>query len=261
MWVVCEQPFLALRLDHRAMNYEYLGDRKTGSAAANFEWFLEDVATHAPHAYWTPAARAFRSRGPAAEYRFDSAQAHRDATVRHILLMRRMRRGDGSPPASPQYIPKQEAAMNPRELTLISGPLKLAHEALQRSVQELRLWWREVEELGKPRFGEMGTRIHALRELLSEHFRLEEDGGYLKEPLYAAPHLATQAQTLRAEHSAILDDLERLARRLEAAPCELDCWTAAWHELAAVLARLERHEHDEHDFWQAAIDDDVGAAD
>jgi hypothetical protein len=151
--------------------------------------------------------------------------------------------------------------MNPRELTLISGPLKLAHEALQRSVEELRLWWWEVEELGKPRFGEMGTRIHALRELLSEHFRLEEDGGYLKEPLNAAPHLASQTQTLRAEHAAILDDLERLARRLEAAPCELDCWTAAWHELAAVLARLERHEHEEHDFWQAAIDDDVGAAD
>lgn len=261
MWVVCEQPFQALRIDHRAMNYEYLGNRMTGSAAANFELFLKDVAAHAMHAYWTPTARAFRARGPAAEYRFDSAQAHQDATVRHILLMRRMRRGVQSPPASPQPIPPQEAAMNPRELTLISGPLKEAHEALQRSIQDLRQWWRELEQLGKPRFGEMGTRVHALRELLSEHFRLEEEGGYLKEPLNAAPHRAPQAQALRADHTAILADLERLARQLEAAPCELDCWTAAWHELAAVLARLERHEHEENEFWQTAIDDDVGAAD
>lgn len=146
-------------------------------------------------------------------------------------------------------------------LTLTSGPLKEAHEALGRSVDELRTWWQEVRELGKPRFGEMGARVAAVRERVAEHFRLEEEGGYLKEPLGAAPELAQWAPALLAEHAAILADLDRLVARLAASPCELDCWTAAWHEMAAVLARLEQHEHEEYEFWQTAFGDDLGAGD
>jgi hypothetical protein len=90
MWIVCEQPFRAIHIDHREMNYEYLGDRKAGSAAANFAVLVDDLARHAPHVYWTPSARAYRNRDPAEQYRFDSQQAHRDATMLQVLLMRRV---------------------------------------------------------------------------------------------------------------------------------------------------------------------------
>lgn len=261
--IVCEAPFRALRIDHRAMNYEYLGDSKSGSAAVNFERLLADLAAHAPLAYWTPAARAFRSHGPAAAYRFDSPQAHAEATLLHVLLMRRMRGGDTLPAAPPQPLPTEELAMNPDPLTLTSnsGPLQEAHAALGRSVQDLRTWWREVQEMGQPRFGEMGARVAAVREIVAQHFRLEEEGGYLQEPVAAAPQLARRAQALLADHAAILADLDRLAERLAGSPCDLKCWTEAWHELAAVLARLEQHEHDEHEFWQTAFAGDLGAGD
>jgi hypothetical protein len=92
IWIVCEHPFRAIHIDHREMNYEYLGDRKAGSAAANFAMFVDDLASHAPHVYWTPSARAYRNRDPAEQYRFDTQRAHRDATTLQVLLMRRVRR-------------------------------------------------------------------------------------------------------------------------------------------------------------------------
>jgi len=261
MWIICEGPFRAIRIDHREMNYEYLGDRKSSSAAANFSLFVADLAVWAPQLYWTPAARAFRRRAPAAEYRFDSRQAHRDATMLQVLLMRRMRDA-GAAVATDEPRAGKELAMIPERSTLISsGPLQEAHEALRQTVEELRGWWQEVEQLGKPRFGEMGTRVESLRSIVAEHFQLEEAGGYLKEPLNAAPHLAEQAQRLKSDHAAVLSELEHLAQRLEASPCEVDCWTAAWHELAAILARLEQHEHEENEFWQVALENDFGVID
>jgi hypothetical protein len=260
MWIVCEQPFRAIHIDHREMNYEYLGDRKAGSAAANFAVFVDDLASHAPHVFWTPSARAYRNRDPAEQYRFDSQQAHRDATTLQVLLMRRVRRA-GGPVAGEEPPTRKELAMTPERPILVSGPLKEAHEALRQTVEELRGWWQEVEQLGKPRFGEMGMRVETLKAKLAAHFKLEEAGGYLKEPLNAAPHLAEQAQRLLADHAAVLADLDRLSQRLEASPCEFDCWTAAWHELAAILARLEKHEHEENEFWQSAFENDLGSID
>jgi broad specificity phosphatase PhoE len=151
--------------------------------------------------------------------------------------------------------------MTPERPTLVSGPLKEAHETLRQTVEELRGWWHEVEQLGKPRFGEMGMRVQTLKSKVAAHFELEEAGGYLQEPLNAAPHLAEQAQRLLTDHKAVLAELDRLSHRLEASPCEFDCWTAAWHELAAILAKLEKHEHDENEFWQTAFENDLGSID
>jgi hypothetical protein len=177
-----------------------------------------------------------------------------------VLLMRRVRRA-GGPVAGEEPPTRKELTMTPERPTLVSGPLKEAHEALRQTVEELRGWWHEVEQLGKPRFGEMGMRVKALRSRVAAHFQLEETGGYLREPLNAAPHRAEQAQRLLADHAAVLADLDRLSQRLEASPCEFDCWTAAWHELAATLARLEKHEHEENEFWQTAFEDELGSID
>jgi hypothetical protein len=77
MWIVCENPFRAFRIDHREMNYEYLGGSLTGSAAVNFEVFLKDIVQHAPHAQLTPVARAYIKRAPAEQWRYVSAEEHR----------------------------------------------------------------------------------------------------------------------------------------------------------------------------------------
>jgi hypothetical protein len=93
MWLVREEPFQAWRIDHLAMNYEYLGERISTSAAANFQLFAQDVANHAASTYLTPSARAYLQTRHAEEYRFVSRQAHAKAVQLHILLRRTMRDG------------------------------------------------------------------------------------------------------------------------------------------------------------------------
>src|SRR6185369_9886305 len=70
LWIVCSRPFRVLRVDHKRMNYEYLGERKTDSATVNFPLFLADVLQRIPHVYLTPSTRAFLGHGAERLYRF-----------------------------------------------------------------------------------------------------------------------------------------------------------------------------------------------
>ena len=90
LWLVREQPFQAWRIDHLEMNYEYLGDRMSTSAALNFRVFVQDVADHAKAAYLTPSTRAYLETQRAEDYRFDSRESHARAVQLHVLLRRNM---------------------------------------------------------------------------------------------------------------------------------------------------------------------------
>lgn len=90
-WLICGSEDHAYRIDHNLMNYEYLGDRKTGSATRNFRMFIEDVADGATRAYRTPAARAYLDHGLLRHYEFRSSDELQRYTQFHILLAHRLR--------------------------------------------------------------------------------------------------------------------------------------------------------------------------
>jgi hypothetical protein len=90
-WIVAERPFRVFRIDHKRMNYEYLGDRKSDSATANFRIFVDDLIAHAPQAYLTPATRMWLESGSVEDYSFDSTDALERYTVLHLLIHRRAR--------------------------------------------------------------------------------------------------------------------------------------------------------------------------
>jgi hypothetical protein len=85
-WVLCARPSRIFRIDHKRMNYEYLGDRKSESATANFRLFIDDVVSHARGAYLTPSTRAYLEHGSVADYSFDSMDELQRATEIHLLL-------------------------------------------------------------------------------------------------------------------------------------------------------------------------------
>jgi hypothetical protein len=89
-WIIRRNPERGFRIAHGEMNYEYLGDRKTGSATHNFRLFMDDLIARVPHAYITPAARAYIGRGLLRDYEFASLELHRSYTVFHLLLLHRM---------------------------------------------------------------------------------------------------------------------------------------------------------------------------
>lgn len=89
LWFIRRNPFHAYRVDHKRMNYEYLGGRKTDSATVNFRLFLDDLIRQVPHAYVTPSTRAFLGHGAERLYHFDTAEHLQRYTQYHYLAHRR----------------------------------------------------------------------------------------------------------------------------------------------------------------------------
>lgn len=88
-WIVCRNPQRELRIDHKRMNYEYLGKRKTFSATANFRLFIDDVIARTPHAYLTPSTRDFLERGSVSNYSFETAEKLKHDAILHLIIRRR----------------------------------------------------------------------------------------------------------------------------------------------------------------------------
>jgi hypothetical protein len=88
-WFVCKNPDRQLRIDHKRMNYEYLGKRKTFSATANFRLFLDDVIAKARQAYLTPSTRDYLEHGSVTDYSFASLEALKHDAILHLMIKRR----------------------------------------------------------------------------------------------------------------------------------------------------------------------------
>ena len=91
LWIACNDPLRGFRIDHKRLNYEYLGDRKTDSATRNFRLFLEDLAEHGKDAYRTPATRAYLDHSSVRHYQFDSSNELRRYTEFHLMLRMRLK--------------------------------------------------------------------------------------------------------------------------------------------------------------------------
>lgn len=151
--------------------------------------------------------------------------------------------------------------MNPAIANSPSARLVELHDALQSEIDQLGAWLKEADEYGLPQFGQLGDRVSAIRNVVAEHFQLEDEGGYLAAPLVAAPELADRAAALHAEHSRLLAEFDALAAELRASPCKYDCWSAARHDFGQVLDHLRQHEHRENDLWQEAFEVESGTVD
>jgi iron-sulfur cluster repair protein YtfE (RIC family) len=112
-----------------------------------------------------------------------------------------------------------------------------------------------------PKFGEMGSQVENLRDILAEHFAAEEQDGYLSSALAVAPNLQRQVNELQSQHGHLLEALNDLINRLKMSEPPFQSWQAAYRELEAILADLRRHERAENETAQAAFGNDLAAAD
>jgi hypothetical protein len=94
-FLVTENPFRVFLVNNNEMNYDYLGDRKSTSATANFRLFVDDIIALSPGLYLTPAGRAFTGHGLLNHYIFDSQDALRSHTLFHLIICRQMHKRDG----------------------------------------------------------------------------------------------------------------------------------------------------------------------
>ena len=151
--------------------------------------------------------------------------------------------------------------MKPEDASEPSSQLVQLHNMLRSEIDQLNVWLKEADEYGRPQFGQLGDRVQAIRNVVADHFALEDEGGYMSGPLQAAPELADRAEELHDDHARLLAEFDALAAELQECPCRYDCWSAARHDFQRVLDHLELHEHRENELWQAAFESESGAGD
>jgi hypothetical protein len=107
--IVRRDPRIAFRIVETQMNYSYLGERLTQSAAENFPIFLDDLCARAEAAYITPSTRAMLEHGDPADYGFPSSQALLDFATLRLLWSWYRRDRDAQGPSDDAQQPDREA--------------------------------------------------------------------------------------------------------------------------------------------------------
>jgi hypothetical protein len=83
--IVRSDPRIAFRVIENQMNYAYLGDRLSPTAASNFPIFVADLCARADHATITPSTRAFLNKDDPAVATFATSQALLDYANHRLL--------------------------------------------------------------------------------------------------------------------------------------------------------------------------------
>ncbi len=105
--IVRRDPRIAFRVVENQMNYAYLGERLTQSAAENFPVFLADLCARAEAAYITTSTHSILEHGDPVEYEFPSSMALLEHAT-HRLLWSWYRRDRDAEPPSERWKPNEE---------------------------------------------------------------------------------------------------------------------------------------------------------
>ena len=97
--IVRREPRIAFRVVETQMNYAYLGERLSTSAAENFPLFVADLCARADDAYITASTRSMLERREPPEHEFPSSQALLEHATHRLLWSwyRRDRAAQSSP--------------------------------------------------------------------------------------------------------------------------------------------------------------------
>jgi hypothetical protein len=135
-------------------------------------------------------------------------------------------------------------------------------EALGRAHAALLEDLRKLEEVTRPDSGagltELRAQLAATRAHVTEHFRFEEQNGYMDAVRKREPRLERTIQQLADEHRQLAQSLEALIEQARAATSLGD---SLRDEVREWIERVRRHEIHENDLVQDAFNLDIGAED
>jgi hypothetical protein len=103
--IVRREPRIAFRVVENQMNYAYLGERLSSSAAENFPIFLADLCARAAEAYITPSTRSLLKISEPGDFEFPSSQALMDYATHRLLWSWYSRDRDAQSPSSGWHKP------------------------------------------------------------------------------------------------------------------------------------------------------------
>ncbi|WP_417383358.1 hemerythrin domain-containing protein [Gimesia sp.] len=121
------------------------------------------------------------------------------------------------------------------------------HEEILSHIRDLNQWWTELDEHGMPKYGEMGTRMEGLRDLLAKHFNDEEQEGYFKPLMDEEPGFCIMVPDFKERHKEFLTRLDDFSVRLKQSKPPFQNWNEALQELKSLLGDLRTNEKREID--------------
>jgi DNA-binding transcriptional ArsR family regulator len=139
--------------------------------------------------------------------------------------------------------------------TSVAEALVRAHAALLADVRELE---QAVGPSAREGVAELRARLGATQAHVTEHFRFEEQNGYLDAVRRREPRLERTIQQLAEEHRQLARSLEVLVEQATAAASLNDPFRK---EVRGWVERLRQHEVRENDLVQDAFNLDIGAED
>jgi hemerythrin len=130
-----------------------------------------------------------------------------------------------------------------------------AHASLLDSVKGLE---RALRTPSGEKLAALRGGLEAMRDQIAEHFKFEEEYGYLEAVRKRNPQLEMPIKTLAEEHRCLTRELNALLSEANAAATlseDLKSGVARW------IADLKRHEHHENQLIQDAFNIDLGTTD
>jgi hemerythrin len=100
--------------------------------------------------------------------------------------------------------------------------------------------------------------VARLADLCGAHFNHEEQGGYMREAVTAAPWLADRVRSLLEEHETLLEAIESLRILVQSGIESAAWWKRVENDFHKFAAHLREHEANENLMVQQAFCDDLG---
>jgi hypothetical protein len=144
--------------------------------------------------------------------------------------------------------------MEPSVVSLAEA-LSLAHDALHRDLEELQRALRSPQPSGP---ATLATRLGLLQKHLLEHFRFEEQNGYMDVVLRREPRLERVVQHLCEQHRGLARTLAGLLSQAEAAT---DTSEGFCNAVRGWIEELRQHESQENRLFAEAFNLDIGDKD
>jgi iron-sulfur cluster repair protein YtfE (RIC family) len=139
--------------------------------------------------------------------------------------------------------------------TSVGEELRHAHAALLDDLADLQ---EAVHPSSRESMPALRARLAAAQDHIAEHFRCEEQGGYMEVVRKREPRLAHEIRLLEQEHRVLAESLAALVGQAAVIPAVNDAFR---EKLLAWIEQIRRHEKRENDLVQNAFNLDIGPED
>jgi len=144
--------------------------------------------------------------------------------------------------------------MNTAQVPL-SDAMAKAHAVLMKDLKELGQCLRSPDQAAP---GQLCGRLTALQKHVAEHFRFEEQNGYMSDVLKRKPNLERDVERLQSDHRQLTETLEQLVTEAQANVVLDETW---YRTLEGWLTEIKGHEIRENELIQDAYNLDISAED